>query len=137
MIDEPKEKKIIDEDWKSQVEAERETAKQQPKEAPTDEPSTGAGDAQSEQVAWPQPSLPLLVTTLATQAMAAMGLMAHPAGAESSVDLAQAKHFVDTIGMLAEKTRGNCTPEETGMFDNLLHELRMAYLAVQEKQGKQ
>ena len=92
MTDESKEKKIIiDEDWKSQVEAEREAAERQPQEAPTNEPSTTQSGDQAGPMPWPQPSLPLLVTTLATQAMAAMGLMAQAAGTESNVDLAQAK----------------------------------------------
>jgi len=135
MTDEPKEKKIIiDEDWKSQVEAEREAAKRE--KAPGGQQPRPGGDAQSGQIPWPEPSLPLLVTTLATQAMAAMGLMGYPDGGQSQVDLGQAKHFVDTIGLLQEKTKGNVTLEETAMFENVLHELRMAYVTVQERQPR-
>ena len=60
MSDEPKEEKkiIIDEDWKSQVQAEKEQASEQEQqkqaEPQADEP-------------WPAPSLSLLATTLATQ----------------------------------------------------------------------
>jgi len=137
MTNEPKDKKIIiDEDWKSQVEAEREAAKQ-PEQAGAADATSGApgGAAETQQpMAWPEPSLTLLVTTLATQAMAAMGLMGYPDGGQSKTDMPQAKHFVDTIGLLQEKTRGNCTAEETALLEGALHELRMAYLAVQEKQ---
>ncbi|NLE39632.1 MAG: DUF1844 domain-containing protein, partial [Pirellulaceae bacterium] len=78
--------------------------------------------------------LPLLVTTLATQAMAAMGLIAHPgAGQQVTRDLPQAKHFIDTIGLLEEKTKGNCSAEEAAMFESVLYELRMAFVAVKEK----
>ena len=69
------------------------------------------------------------------QAMIAMGLMSDPAGGKPEVHLDQAKHFVDTIAMLEEKTEGNRTPEETALLSNLLHELRMAYLAVQQRQA--
>ena len=131
MTDEQKSKKIIiDEDWKSQVEAEREAAKHQQEESP----SESSAEAQGDQMTWPEPSLPLLLTTLATQAMAAMGLMAYPDGTQTKVDLAQAKHFVDTIGMLEEKTKGNCTEEESTLFQSVLHELRMTYVAVQERE---
>ena len=65
----------------------------------------------------------------------AMGLMPHPITRKSEVDLAQAKHFIDTIAVLEEKTEGNRTPEETALFGELLHELRMGYLALQEKQA--
>jgi len=130
MTNEPKDKKIIiDEDWKSQVEAEREAAKQ-PEQAGAADATSGAPGGAAET----QPSLTLLVTTLATQAMAAMGLMGYPDGGQSKTDMPQAKHFVDTIGLLQEKTRGNCTAEETALLEGALHELRMAYLAVQEKQ---
>jgi hypothetical protein len=137
MTDEPQgEKKIIiDEDWKSQVEAEREAAKHQQEEGtPQGEAGAAAG---AESLQWPEPSLPLLITTLATQAMAALGLIAHPVAGQSGVDLPQAKHFVDTIAMLQEKTKGNCTDEESQMIESVLHELRMAYVAVKEKQSGQ
>lgn len=131
MADEPKQKKIIiDEDWKTQVEAERE-ADQNPQEKPTDADE----DLGTDQMPWPEPSLPLLITTLATQAMAAMGLMVHPVTEQATTDLGQAKHFVDTIDMLQTKTQGNRSPEEDAMFENVLHELRMAFVAVQEKEA--
>lgn len=37
--------------------------------------------------------------------------------------------------MLEEKIQGNRTPEETAMLSHLLHELRMAYVALQERQA--
>jgi hypothetical protein len=129
MADEPKKKKIIiDEDWKSQVEAEREAAKHKADDAPTN-----TEQASPEGMSWPEPSLALLITTLATQAMAAMGLMAAPGGDPGNVDLAQAEHFINTIGMLQEKTQGNCTPEEASLLESALHELRMAFVAVQQR----
>lgn len=138
MTDEPKNKKIIiDEDWKSQVEAEREAAKRRQEAGSTDKaPDAASASGPQHSMAWPEPSLALLVTTLATQAMAAMGLMSYADGAQTEVDLGQAKHFVDTIGLLEEKTRGNCTAEETALLENALHELRMTYLAVREKMEK-
>ena len=127
MPDEPKEEKkiIIDEDWKSQVEAEREQA-----EHPVEEP---APEAEPD---WPEPSLSFLITTLATQAMVAMGIVTHPAIEKSEVQLGQAKHFIDTIELLKEKTEGNRTSEETDMFDHVLYELRMGFVAVQGQQEK-
>ncbi|HBO43238.1 MAG TPA: DUF1844 domain-containing protein, partial [Planctomycetaceae bacterium] len=121
---------IIDEDWKSQVEAEREAAARA-KEAASVEKAAGA-ESQADAMVWPEPSLPLLVTTLATQAMAAMGLIPNQ-GAQITRDLPQAKHFIDTIGLLEEKTKGNCSAEEADMFENVLYELRMAFVAVKEK----
>jgi hypothetical protein len=43
-------------------------------------------------------------------------------------NLQMAKHTIDTIGMLEEKTKGNLTPSEGNLLENLLYELRMNYL---------
>jgi hypothetical protein len=43
-------------------------------------------------------------------------------------NLQMAKHTIDTIGMLEEKTKGNLTPTEGNLVENLLYEMRMNYL---------
>ncbi len=43
---------------------------------------------------------------------------------------AQAKHFIDTVALILEKTQGNRTQEETEMIEEVLHQLRMGYVAV-------
>jgi hypothetical protein len=45
-------------------------------------------------------------------------------------NLLMAKHTIDTIGMLEEKTKGNLTAPENNLLSNLLYELRMSYLRV-------
>jgi hypothetical protein len=44
--------------------------------------------------------------------------------------LAGARQTIDTLGMLADKTKGNLTPREQGFLQNCLYELRMAYVEV-------
>ena len=70
---------IIDEDWKSQVEAEKEAAKQPPSPTGTirQRPTVRAGDSDDFQM--PPASLEMLVSTLVTEAMIALGQMPHPA----------------------------------------------------------
>ena len=109
------------------MEAERAAAE---KGQPPEEPE-GARAA----VGWPEPSLALLVTTLATQAMSALGFVPHPVTGKTEVDLPQAKHFIDTLDMLQQKTQGNQTPDEVEMFESVLHELRMTFVAVRDRQG--
>ena len=70
------------------------------------------------------------------QAMMSMGLMPDPSGGEPKIYLDQAKHFIDTVAMLEEKTEGNRTDEESNLFRHLLHELRMAYVAIQKQQAE-
>ena len=44
-------------------------------------------------------------------------------------DLALAKHNLDRLAVLEEKTRGNLTDQEKQLLDHLLYELRMAYVS--------
>ncbi len=129
---EPEKKIIIDEDWKSRVQAEKEELqrKQREKEAP------GAARPPGAEGPLPPPTLDVLVSSLGVQAMIAMGLVPNPVDGKTGVHLDQAKHAIDTIAMLEEKTEGNRTPEESRMLGNLLHELRMSYLAVAHKQAE-
>ena len=47
--------------------------------------------------------------------------------------LAQAKHAIDTLEMLEQKTTGNRTPEESAVIEEMLHQLRLAYVSRQEQ----
>jgi hypothetical protein len=136
---------IIDEDWKSQVEAEKEELERKQQEQEASKPAAEAEGEASEpapeaeaeaDLPLPPPSLEFLASSLGMQAMIAMGLVPSPLTGKPEVHLHQAKHFIDTIAMLEEKTEGNRTPEETAVISNLLHELRMGYLAVQQQQAE-
>ncbi|RIK81240.1 MAG: hypothetical protein DCC68_09190 [Planctomycetota bacterium] len=134
MPDEPSKSKLfIDEDWKSQVQAEKEAAKQAatPKPAETAAPTGEAAAGESAHGGeMPPPSLASLVISLATQAMGAMGLLAGPDGQPLPAEPAYAKYLIDTIAMLEAKTAGNRTAEETAMFDDALYQLRMAFVSI-------
>ncbi|HTQ39178.1 MAG TPA: DUF1844 domain-containing protein [Pirellulales bacterium] len=153
MADTPdKPKIIIDEDWKSQVQAEKEAAKAGPatqqsttagsqtpdsvggSDTPPDRQSVGSTpNADIPDVDMPPASLVFLCTTLATQAMIALGQVPNPITGKVELRLKQAKHYIDTLGMLEEKTTGNRTADETALFDDLLHQLRMAYVMLQSE----
>lgn len=130
--DQPDKKIIVDEDWKSRVQAEKEELeekrRQQEKSASPGQPEPDAP--------LPPASLEVLAGSLGMQAMVAMGLLPNPISGKPEVRLNQAKHFIDTIAVLEEKTEGNRTPEESAVISDLLHELRMGYVAVQSKQPK-
>jgi hypothetical protein len=66
---------------------------------------------------------------LATQAMAALGLLHDPSQGEQPIEPQIAKHFIDLLGMLETKTKGNLSAEETSLLSQTLHELRMLYVA--------
>jgi hypothetical protein len=69
------------------------------------------------------------MASLYMTAMMQLGLM-HEQGGQPGVDLIGARQTIDTLGMIAEKTRGNLTPKEQGFLQNCLYELRMAYVEV-------
>ena len=123
-------KLIIDEDWKSQVQAEREQAARQPAQsepaAATRKPNASPEDLAD--VPMPPASLELLATTLATEALVALGQVPHPATGQSHFHPQQATYLIDTIDVLKQKTKGNLTPDEEKMLDGLLHQLRMVFI---------
>jgi len=69
------------------------------------------------------------MASLYMSAMLQLGLM-HEQGGQPTVDLIGARGTIDTLGMLAEKTKGNLTAKEQSFLQNCLYELRMAYVEV-------
>jgi Domain of unknown function (DUF1844) len=125
------EKKIIvDEDWKSQVEAEKQAAQEvQPPEQPVADAANQPGPAADMQ--FPPASFDLLLTTLATETLVALGQLPHPVTGKAKAHRNHAKYLIDTIDVLREKTKGNLTPEEQQGIEGLLHQLRMAFVSSQ------
>ncbi len=124
---------IIDEDWKSQVQKEREEAAQTPDE---EESTPVEGEpGQDAEEGMPEASFNALVASLATQTMFALGVIAEPGTQQVMVDLDQAKFTIDLLIMLKEKTEGNLSPEEEGHLQEALAELQRVYVArVQQMQ---
>jgi hypothetical protein len=69
------------------------------------------------------------MASLYMTAMLQLGLMQEERG-QPRIDLLGARQTVDTLGLLAEKTKGNLTPAEESFLQNCLYELRMAYVEV-------
>lgn len=113
---------IIDEDWKTQVAAEKEAALRGPAAG------AEAGDPAAAEL--PEASFELLISTFVTEAMVALGQFPHPGTGQVESDHGHAKFAIDMLEVIAEKTKGNLAPlEEKGLSD-ILHQLRMAYVAV-------
>ena len=69
------------------------------------------------------------IASLYMSALMQLGLM-HEQGGQAGVDLLGARQTIDTLGMLADKTKGNLTMTEDNLMQNVLYELRMAYVEV-------
>lgn len=118
---EEKQRIIIDEDWKSQVQAERDAAERAEQTKPAERLTP-----------YPAASFEVLIGMLATQAAIALGAAQNPLTEQVDIDLDQARHVIDLLQVLEDKTAGNRTPEESDLLSRLLNELRMGFVAVKE-----
>ncbi len=112
----------VDSDWKAQAEAER--AKLADQEAAM---RSKAGDAGADQL--PPAEFRSLVGLLASQAVMGLGTMGDQQG-RVVIDLEGSKFAMDLLQVLADKTKGNLTPEESGELDEVLRELRLRFGAI-------
>lgn len=68
--------------------------------------------------------------SIASNAASSLGMMEHPVTHQREVDLELAKHWIDILGMLQQKTRGNLTAQEAKILEGLLADLRMQYVSL-------
>jgi len=75
--------------------------------------------------------------SIASNAASSLGMMEHPVTHQREVDLELGKHWIDVLGMLQQKTRGNLSPQEQQILEGLLSDLRMQYVSLaNSKQAK-
>ncbi|HUB24241.1 MAG TPA: DUF1844 domain-containing protein [Tepidisphaeraceae bacterium] len=133
----------IDTDWKKQAQEEKRRLAEQaaaksaapvtpgaeitePAETPEMAAGRGGGRQRGQM---PAASFVTLVQSLMTQALFYLGDLT-ARGAEPSVNLDMAKHQIDTLGVLEEKSKGNLTEDEQRLLDTALYEVRMRYVNV-------
>lgn len=73
--------------------------------------------------------------TLAQSAMVHLGETADPSSGARAVDMNLARHTIDALGMLAEKTEGNLDDDEVKLVSSLLDELRAKFVEVSRRRG--
>lgn len=113
---------IIDEDWKAQVQREKEQAAQLASQTP-EEPAENEGEA-----AGAKPSFSSLVQMLSMEALAALGAFPEEGATQVMVDLDHAQALIELMMVLREKTKGNLTPDEDGLLTRALAELQQGYV---------
>jgi hypothetical protein len=104
-------------------------------------PPAGAATAQASPEPPPPPPFPheqpseqlemtfsTFLVGLSTEALAALGEMPDPVTGQRGRDLGAARQFIDIIGILRDKTRGNLDREEQNLIEAILFELRMKYV---------
>jgi len=68
--------------------------------------------------------------SIVSNAASSLGMMEHPVTHKREVDLELGKHWIDVLGMLQQKTRGNLLPQEQQILEGLLADLRMQFVSL-------
>jgi hypothetical protein len=84
----------------------------------------------------PPATFEFLVFSLKMQAEVRLGVLGFGEEKEAGPDLPAARHAIDLLAMLAEKTRGNLSMEEQRLVENSLTELRYRYVHATEEAAK-
>jgi hypothetical protein len=108
---------IIDDDWKNEAAREKEMLAEEAEPAGLEEEL-------------PSASFPELLNMLVMQIIVALGGMQTPDGRMIPPNLDLAKHHIDLLGVLEEKTKGNLSEEEDKMMSGTLYELRMQFVKI-------
>ena len=111
----------IDSDWKTEAAKEKQRLAEQEKATAAKDRAAGAAPG------GPSGFLDL-VNVLAMQAAVSLGGFQGPGGEQIPPNPEAAKHHIDLLEVLGEKTKGNLTEEEQRILDRVMYELRMQYV---------
>lgn len=107
-------------------------APKEEKKVEKEENKEQVSEAETQRPPLPEVNFTSLVFSLSSSALFHLGEIADPQTGEKKKDLPLAKHSVDTIAMLKEKTAGNLTEEEQKFVENVLTDLRWRYVKEKE-----
>jgi hypothetical protein len=125
----------VDSDWKAQAQAEKERLAQQ--RAPASAGGAAGGQAASSASAsaaarstggLPAANFETLISTMATQALFAMGAIPDPRTGQRMQHLDLARHHIDMLGVIEAKSKGNLSEDEADLLSSTLFELRQRYV---------
>lgn len=116
-----------DDDWKAEAQAEKERLAEQEADAA----EAGAGGGGPGQM--PAADFKTLISTMVTQALFAMGAIPDPQTGQRMVHVELAKHHIDMLGVIEDKTAGNLDDEESKMLGESLNELRQNFVMLAEQ----
>ncbi len=78
----------------------------------------------------PEVTFSSFILSLNTSALFHMGELPHPETGQKIVDIELAKHTIDTLTMLDDKTEGNLGGDEKELLTRVLYELKMRFVAL-------
>jgi hypothetical protein len=123
-----KDKRALDEKGELKEEKEEAAAKVKEEEEKKEEPQ----EEEARQAPLPEVNFNSLIFSLSSSALLHLGEIADPQTGEKRKDIALAKHTIDTIAMLKEKTEGNLDGEEEKFLESIVTDLRWRYVRAAE-----
>jgi hypothetical protein len=81
----------------------------------------------------PEVTFSAFVMSLNTSALYHLGELADPDTGQKKANLELARHAIDTLAVLEEKTKGNLTEEETELLKNILYDIKIRFVKVAQK----
>ncbi|MDR3700709.1 MAG: DUF1844 domain-containing protein [Candidatus Sulfopaludibacter sp.] len=96
------------------------------------EPDSNLETPQEESIPLPPASFSFLIFSMQAQAQMQLGLMHFGEGEKPEPQLDLARHTIDMMGVLLEKTKGNLTLDEQRLLENSVTELRFRFVQVAE-----
>jgi hypothetical protein len=124
----------IDSDWKAEAQAEKARLEEKVKAAEATKPAAGARPGASGAAAgpreMPKATVETLIQSIASQAMLYLGIIPDPRSGQRVQHLDIARHHIDTLGVIEDKTKNNLSETEAKLLATTLYELRQAYIQV-------
>jgi len=93
-------------------------------------------ESEAQNIPLPPATFEFLVFSLRTQAEMQLGLIRFSEEEKPEPNLPLARHTIDLIAVLLDKTKGNLTLEEQRLVENSLTELRFRFVRVSEEAGQ-
>lgn len=78
----------------------------------------------------PEVSFISFILSLNTTALFHLGEIPHPETGQKVLDVELARHAIDTLAMLEQKTKGNLNSEEQELISRMVYELKMRFIRV-------
>ncbi len=99
-----------DDSWKTRIQQEKDTLDQEASQR------------------MPEASFLSLIEEFSLRAMVALGQIPNPMSGSAEFDPEAAKYTIDMLGVLEEKTKGNLSPEESTSLEQVVGQLRVAFV---------
>lgn len=81
----------------------------------------------------PEVTFSAFIMSLNTSVLYHLGVVGDPATGNKTVDLDLARHGIDTLTLIEQKTKGNLSNDEAEMLKNILYDLKIRFVQIAKK----